>query len=345
MRILMITRKVDRHDHLAGFIYGWVQALGEQVSTLSVLSWQEGDSSGLADNIQVTHLPTVSNKLVKAWRLIRYVGRNAKDVDAVFCHQMPIYTLLAAPIAKIRGKKVISWYMHKSADWKLRLMEKFTDVVLSASTESFPIPSKKLVTTGHGIDVTYFSPAKQVPHQPLQLLSIGRISPTKDLETMILAVALLEKQGTLANLTIVGAPGLPAQETYLEALKTLVSNKGLGDQVKFAGPVPNNQTLPYLQSADIFLNLSGTGSLDKAVLEAMAAGCLVLSSNSAFRAVLPKELMTVANNRTALADKIIWLGNLAAEEKTELQARLRSEVEKNHNLTNLISRIIEQCRT
>src|SRR3989344_8306216 len=98
MKLLMITRKVDKNEHLAGFIYNWVKKIGEQVDELRVISWQEGDSSGLPENIKVIHLPTKQNKILKIARFKMLVWRNLKDVDGLFCHQMPIYTILAAPI-------------------------------------------------------------------------------------------------------------------------------------------------------------------------------------------------------------------------------------------------------
>jgi len=56
--------------------------------------------------------------------------------------------------------------------------------------------------------------------------------------------------------------------------------------------------------ADIFINLSDTGSIDKAVLEAMASGCLVLTSNEAFTNILKPQYLT-QKDPARLAEKII----------------------------------------
>ena len=55
------------------------------------------------------------------------------------------------------------------------------------------------------------------------------------------------------------------------------------------------KTLEFYQSGDLFVNLSDTGSLDKAVLEAMACGLKILTSNEAFKSVLKEENITDKN--------------------------------------------------
>lgn len=340
----MVTRKVDRGEHLAGFIYNWVKKIGQRVAELRVISWQEGDSSGLPKNVKVIHLKTKQNKLIKAIVFQRLVKQNIKDVDGIFCHQMPIYTVLAAPLAKRYHKKLVSWYMHRQVDRKMKKMEKLSDVVLSASKESFRLDSKKLILTGHGIDVAKFKPWPNLkPTNVLRILSVGRISPTKDYESMIKAVDILVDGGLKGlTLTIIGEPGLPIQKIYFENLKAMVQKMNLESKVWFLGAVPNSQIPHHLQQSDIFLNLSGTGSIDKAVLEAMACECIPLTSNEAFKNIVPRELMVAKDNPKKLAEKIKWLVKLSRAEKDKLRKNLRQEVVVNHNLDNLVKKIVAQ---
>ncbi|NUM25109.1 MAG: glycosyltransferase family 4 protein [Candidatus Buchananbacteria bacterium] len=345
MKLLMITRKVDRTEHLAGFIYNWVKKLGSQLEELRVISWQEGDSSGLPNNIRVFHLPTRQNKIIKIIQFKKLVWENLKDVDGVFCHQMPIYTIIAGPLAKLRGKKVVSWYMHRQIDWRVWLMEKISDVILSASKQSFRLASRKLVTTGHGIDVEIFSPAKHRRGNFFNIISVGRISPTKDYESMIKAIDILVDQGiTDLKLTIIGDAGLAAHQSYFEDLKLMVERMNLGGKVEFLGPRPNTEVPRFLQQSDLFINMSGTGSLDKAVLEAMACGCLVLTSNEAFKDILDPRLIAKQNDPKNLAEKIKTLKMLSDSELIVISNGLIAEVSTNHNLDNLVKKIVDQFR-
>ena len=344
MKLLMITRKVDRSEHLAGFIYNWVKKMSTVVDQLIVISWQAGDSSGLPENVRVIHLPTKQSKVLKVINFKKVLWQNIKKVDGVFCHQMPLYTILAAPLAKLYGKKVVSWYTHGQVDWKMKLMEKLADVILTASKESFRLPSKKVKVVGHGIDLDIFRRASTAHnHMGTALISVGRISPTKDYETMIKAVQLLTSGGLNdIRLSIIGDVGLVSQNMYLTDLKTMITKMNLQDKVVFLGAKPNHEIAADLQHADIFINLSGTGSLDKAVLEAMACGCLVLTSNEAFDKILPAELKTQRDNPQMLAEKIKQIMVLPDERKQQLRSQLRQEVVANHNLDNLVKTIVSQ---
>jgi glycosyltransferase involved in cell wall biosynthesis len=339
----MITRKVDKNEHLAGFIYNWVKKISGQVEKLIVISWQEGDSSDLPENVKVIHLKTKQNKLLKLINFKIAIWRSLKEVDGVFCHQMPIYAIVAGPLAKIRGKKVISWYTHSQIDWKLKLMVLLSDKILSASKESFKLATKKLVITGHGIDTEIFKATDKHRSNIFNLISVGRISPTKDYESMIKAVFILKKKGiNNIRLSIIGDPGLLEHYAYLDSLRSMVKSMELESGVSFLGSRPNAEITNYLQQADLFINMSGTGSVDKAVLEAMACKCLVLTSNSAFNEILPEGLLTQKDNPAQLAEKIESIIKLSDEEKDKIREKLVYEIKENHNLDSLVKKIVNQ---
>ncbi len=345
MKLLMITRKVDRRDHLAGFIYSWVNELAKNVDELHVISWQEGDSSGLPSNVHVCYLPTHTNIVRKIFLFEHQLMRVLPHVDGVFCHQMPAYTILAAPFARLYKKYIVSWYMHRSTDWRMRLMTLLTNKIITGSKESFRLNSKKVTVVGHGIDVETFKPAVDHTRTSGSLITVGRISPTKDYESMILAVGQLVGQGMDdIKLTIVGAPGLAAHEVYLESLKKIVANNNLSEHIFFAGPIANKDITPLLQNADIFINLSGTGSLDKAVLEAMACGCVVVTRNEAFAKTLPPYLLVPQNNPTTLAACLQDLLAKSSSERRELGLMLRTIVTSEHALPSLMNQIVNQFK-
>jgi len=346
MRLLMITRKVDQNEHLAGFIYNWVKKIGEQVDELIVISWQEGDSSGLPDNIKVHHLPTKANKIFKVLKFKKLVLANISKVDGVFCHQMPIYTILAAPIARLWGKKIISWYAHGAVNLGVKLMEKSTNEVITSSDKGFRMNSQKKVILQQGIDTDLFSPvADKLNDGVTRLITVGRISPTKDYDSMIKAVDILVDGGmTNIKLLIIGGAGLGDQRIYFENLKQMAGVMKIADKIEFLGEVKNTDIPKYLQQSDIFLNMSQTGSLDKAILEAMACECIPLTANEAYRDILPSRLITSANQPRMLADKIKWLMSVPEQDKQKIKSDLRLQVIANHNLDKLVIRIVNQFK-
>ena len=341
MRLLMITRKIDQSDERVGFFSDWVKKIAAHVEHLTVITWQPSSAEGLPGNVSLVQLPqnTVLKIITLKWQLLRRLG----GVDGVFCHMNPEYTITAAPIARLFGKKVVSWYTHGTVSLRARVMEKLANVVLTASAESFRVKSKKVQVTGHGIDVEQF---KSIGHQPsaeLQLLTVGRISPTKDYETMIKALDILQVGGdTQVRLDIIGAPGLAEHAGYFESLKKMTAAMGLSGQVTFVGALPHLEIPGRLQNADGFVNLSGTGSVGKEGVEASACNFIVLTSNEAFQLMLPPTLMVEQNKPTLLADKIQWLLSLPHHEKNALRQQLRQIVVENHNLDQLAVKIVEQ---
>lgn len=365
MNILMITRKIDREDALAGFAYGWIKKMAEELRTrtkdpnskLYVICLEKGDISDLPDNTEIFSLgkETGVNRYGRFVEFQKLAQKLVPKANGIFCHMNPEYTINIWPYAKFFHKKIVSWYTHGKITWKVRLMEKMADSILTASEDSFTLPSKKKKIIGHGIDTETFKPLLREARDSsyaatpegdqkniLKILTVGRISPTKDVESLIKAVDILHKEGIKnIRLKIVGAPPLSKHFPYYESLRQMVRRMELESMIEFIGPVPNKDVAAYYQDADLFINLSGTASIDKAVLEAMACGCMALTSNSAFRSLLPERLIIPKNNPRELASRILLLSRLMAQERETIQRRLREIVVQNHNLENLIKKIME----
>ncbi|MDP3993634.1 MAG: glycosyltransferase family 4 protein [bacterium] len=351
MKLVFITRKVDRGDPLTGFVFGWLNALAGRLDKLYVVCQEKGDTSGLADNIEVHSFGKEKGygRLRQAFELWNLSFEFGKKSEGFFIHMHPIYAITAWLPAKLFGKKIILWYAHKSVDFKLRVAHFLVDRVLTSSKESFRLPSNKVRVVGHGIDMRKFNPSSHIPHSIFHILSIGRISPVKDYETLIKAMEILCNDMGMRGLKvqIYGRIGLPEHQAYLDSLVDFVQNANLDEVIDFQSEVSHEYVPQILGEADLFVNLSQTGSLDKAVLEAAAMGVLVLTSNEAFESKL-KEISPLLffkrNDPSDLAEKIMATKNLTSEEKMKIANQLKSWVEREHNLNNLISLIIKEFR-
>ena len=233
-------------------------------------------------------------------------------------------------------KRIFFWYTSGGVTAKLRLAEKFANVVFTASLESFRLPSKKVIITGHGIDTELFKPSdkKQATgNNVLKILSVGRISPVKNYEILIEAAKIFKKTRKDFLVTIVGEAGLIENGGYELRIKNKIKEHGLENNFYFTGKIEHKNLPRYYQSHDLFVHLSKTGSLDKTLLEAMACGMNVLSSNDAARSFLRKEMILKEGDPKDLADKIIGLQNKKYSEE------LRNYVLENHDLGRLINKI------
>lgn len=180
------------------------------------------------------------------------------------------------------------------------------------------------------------------------LLSVGRISPVKDYLTIIKAMNYLIKEKGLTNneLMIVGEPLEYKDRKYLEELKREVLRLGLSNYIRFMGAVPYNGINELYLMSDIVISASRTGSLDKVILEAMACGKPVLTS-------LPVDdvlggyaslLKYAVGNYIELGEKICSLLAMDKERAKEICGYLRMVVVKEHSLSGLINKIIEEFK-
>jgi glycosyltransferase involved in cell wall biosynthesis len=92
----------------------------------------------------------------------------------------------------------------------------------------------------------------------------------------------------------------------------------------------------------VFLHLSA-GSLDKAILEAMASGCIPVSGNAAFRELAARHglpWLAPAPGPEGLADCVERVLELTDGDRAEIAERLRRIVEEEHSLGSLIDRLM-----
>ena len=137
-RLLIITQNVDEEDQLLGFFVSWIREFQKHFSGVTVVALRAPQKNWLRLLLQIL------------WHVPRH--------DAVFVHMAPMFAILAAPWARVWGKRIGLWYTHKAVTWKLRIAKKFVNVIFTASPESFRLPSKKVIVTGHGIDTELFKP-------------------------------------------------------------------------------------------------------------------------------------------------------------------------------------------
>jgi glycosyltransferase involved in cell wall biosynthesis len=103
-------------------------------------------------------------------------------------------------------------------------------------------------------------------HNPIRILSVGRLFKEKNPENIIKALKNLPK----AHLTIIG------DGPYYDYLKNTVNQNNLEKQVAFKRSVPNDRLSQQLAEYDIFAIHSEYWEINKSVLEAFLVGLPVV---------------------------------------------------------------------
>lgn len=344
MRLLIITQVVDKNDSVLGFFHSWIERFAQHFDAVEVLCLKEGDHN-LPEKVRVSSLGKErgAGKITRVFRLYRMVWHKRTQYDVVLVHMNPIYIVLCGWLWKwIMKKPICLWYTHKSVDWKLKVAEKFSAQVFTASTESFRLESQKVLVTGHGIDTDVFKPNYSLKGKDtLEILFVGRISETKGLDVCLKAMSILKDAGLDLHFSVVGGPVTSVDEVYQKKMQKMVSQKELDNFVTFVGPVSPTSSVPYFQKAHVFVHASDTGSLDKVVLEAMACGTPVVSSSEAIAPIVSKynsHSVFEAGMAKDLADKLEYFSRMK-NDMHYLQEQVRGEVVKNHALDALIEKV------
>lgn len=348
-RLLLFNLMMDADDPVLGFAMTWVNALARRVDAVDVVTMQAGRLAVDA-NVRVWSLGkekgySEPRRAVEFYRILGQLLRKGK-YDACFAHMNPLFAVMGAPLLKPARVPMTLWYAHGATPTMLKVAEKLVDHVVTSSAQGFRLPSKKVQIIGQGIDTDLFAPT-MATERPFTLVTAGRIAPVKRLETMISAVRVLkDEMGIDARLRIVG--GAQAEQVEYEVkLRALVDAYGLSKSVTFVGPVEYAQIPAEYGLADVMVNMSKTGSLDKAVLEAMACGLPVVTANEAFQGMLSTwgDLLYVPpDSPEVLPKKLAALAGMTGDERPDLGMKLRQIVVDEHGLERLVTRLLGVMR-
>ena len=221
--------------------------------------------------------------LVELWRSI---GR--AEVVHVFANSGWAWHLLALPavvMARLRGTAVIVNYRGGLADEFLRTGPRHVKAWLARATLRVT-PSAFLlrVFARHGLDAevipniidlsrfsTPLNPARRdAPH----LIVTRNLEPIYDIPTALRAFAQVRLRYPAARLTVAGSGPQRA------ALLQLAAELGLGEAVHFSGRIDNAQIGALYASADCLLNPTTADNMPISILEALASGVPVVSTNA-----------------------------------------------------------------
>ena len=109
------------------------------------------------------------------------------------------------------------------------------------------------------------------------ILFVSSLWPYKNCEGLLRAWALARPQLGNRQLAIVG-PG--RDEKYDASLHALAAELGIARDVVFTGGVPLEETVRFYQAADVFVYPSFIETFGLPILEAMACGCPVVTSDT-----------------------------------------------------------------
>jgi len=336
MKLLIVTQKADKGDTVLGFAHSWFEEFSKHAEHVTVIAQYVGEHA-LPANVTVHSLGKDKGKRPFAQILTfkKLIWDLRHEYDAVFVHMNPVWMAVGGPMWMLLRKPRFLWYESRGVTWILKMAVRFAKKVFSASPFGMPLPIAHSVVTGHGIDIARFTPDGPETRDKNLLLTVGRITKVKKFPEVL---DVLRSLADTYRLRIVGKTVTAEDEGTLADLNERMRADGLTERVSFESRRPDEMP-PLYRQARLFVHAASTAGVDKAVLEAMACGCIPVSCSPAFNAILPSSLCVSPDGLAAAARQAL---DLPPEQENALRASLIAEVREHHSLPRLITRIISE---
>ena len=174
----------------------------------------------------------------------------------------------------------------------------------------------------------------------LNILSVGKYHWVKGGAYAIDAMRLLKDRGLSFRYTIIG--GTSEEATFQ------VAQLGLGKEVRVTGRIPIEAVFKYLEQADVFLLSSVSEGIANSVLEAMAWGIPVISTDCGGMSELIENgkngLLIPIRNAEAVADAIQDLLELEELRVSKMIEAARNTVEDRFRKARLVEEMLSLYR-
>lgn len=345
MRLLLFNLATDTEDSVLGFTTDWIRCLAARVERIHVITMRIGEVD-LPKNVCVYSVGkergySEPRRVLEFYRhLFRVLSRD--PIDVCFSHMIPVFTILAAPVLKLRRVPIITWYAHRHVTTVLKLAHHVSDRIVSIDGGSYLYSHDKLVQLGHGINTQRFAAETTAGDDIPLALSVGRLSPIKDLITFVDAIHQLRRDGLQISAAIVGGTS-ESDEAYGEAVRERVGELGLREAIQFVGPVPYREVVAWYRRCLVHVNLCPAGALDKAALEAMACGKVSMVANESFRQTLGQyadRLLFRWGDAIDLAERLRALLATRASERETIGRYLRARALELHSLDRTVDKLV-----
>lgn len=218
-----------------------------------------------------------------------------------------------------------SWLIHHG---------KMTPVAISAGnrkriSDFYRIEKDCVPMVCNPVDMERFSKTEHRPDGEFRFITVGRLSDVKNQQMMLRAFAAFLAKGHEAKLQVLGR----GEEE--ENLKALSEELGIRERVEFVGYVANVED--YLMHSDVFLLSSRYEAQPLSILEAMAAGLPVISTDvgGVSDIVTDNGILIPADDGDALtrAMEMLYTQPLL---RAEMSARAKKNVQR-YDLTNTVA--------
>lgn len=209
-----------------------------------------------------------------------------KQIDVIHsnlgsCFRLFIPNLLYKRVPHIltihsMGNRIFSGRKKRLASFLFRTKQvipvAICDTVKKSMVETYHLKDEDIELVYNGVDVTKHQYIERAADDTVRYISVGALYNIKNYSFLIDAFNILQQTCCNVKLDIIGTGEQKDQ------LQTKIEELGLRDKIKLLGNQDN--VFDYLKKADVYCCSSLVEGLPLSVLEAMATGLPVVSSNA-----------------------------------------------------------------
>jgi glycosyltransferase involved in cell wall biosynthesis len=351
MRLLLITFELDESHGTLAWQVKVAKKLAERVDHLTIITSTVGRVEQFPDNVEIITIPRrplgIPRRLGGNWAFNKHVFDlcRRRRIDGVFVHMAMEWVYILAPTFRLLNLPVVVWYAHGTVSLRLRAAIACADRVVTSTPEGCRVSSRKVMAIGQGIDLDRFGVSRN--ENRISVLYVGRISPRKRVDLIIDVAEHMHKSHEASPpFEIVGPILTDVDMNYDHDLRDRIWRSGLDHAVSMVGFVPEERLPEFHAKSAVHLNLSQTGSMDKTVMEALASGRPVLTTNEAFFDILSAhpDLILRDDRPEAIAERIRHVRQHLSDYDGD---QLRALVADRHSLETYADRVlhvIKECR-
>ena len=290
-------------------------------------------------------------------QLALYLYRHIKSFDVVHVHTwwnlVSIFSLIICFLKKVRPvlsprgmlsdyiietnnpkqKKIIQWLFGKSLLAKV----KFHATAPAESLEILKLyPSATIKIAFNFIKIPSIPNSEPVYDDTIKMIFLSRIDPKKGLELLFKALHNLNWN---YHLDIIG----PGTDEYIESLKLLTEQLGIGDHVTWHGSVFGDKKFAMLKNHDLMLLPSYNENFANVIIETLAMGTPVLISNEVGLApyVSEKNLGWICHTNSSDIIKQLELFRSDLSKRNFIRKNAPAIIDKDFNHDVLVDKYLE----
>jgi glycosyltransferase involved in cell wall biosynthesis len=346
VRLLIINYVVDDNHAALAWQAQVITELAKRCKYIVVLTERHG-SFECPSNVNVYQFKRrpffipgrIGGRILNNYQILKVCREN--KIDACFVHMAHKWSYLSWPARTMMRVPALLWYAHGNVDWTLKLAIKSVAKIVSSTPEGCNVKTSKLKVIGQGIDVKLFG----IPEvrKMERMVYIGRISERKQVLTMVSALASARLNCAELGLDLIGPTLTKMDVQYLTKVYEATESYKLCQEVSYQGHVAISAIPALYSEYFLHLNLSATNSMDKTVLEALACGCPVLTSNPAFKSLLEgyPEMFIDSLDHDLVASRIL---EIYRKRMSYDPMKLRSLIVGAHDLVSYAGKIHDQLK-